>query len=349
MLLLGPLLTVASAATVTEIPTFLRGDILVSYSYDHLSGSLVERIDGSDLEVGARTVSDHGLSYGLVFGVAPGAAVFVTLPHTVSGSVYYGSYGDMVYDPATGSGTYQGTAAGTPGTYVSGNGLGGVWIGARGTPFSESFEKRNSRVTWLVEGAFRFGDPTSFWAVNDEGKRGAGPGASAFRLHNAFSTTVGNSAPYLSGTLVTTGKQTIQVANALDASAAGEVEVAPADEVDVRIGAELLAGRNPANGALFIFDLHLGIGYDSYAYVPSGFYLPKVLAASEGGAVLQAERFEPGGGLALRWRPFENLQIDLYGDVAYVLPQRVEFPYPVYTGPDTIHVVAGTNLGVRFR
>ena len=43
------------------------------------------------------------------------------------------------------------------------------------------------------------------------------------------------------------------------------------------------------------------------------------------------------------------MQIGVRGDVAYHLPQRLEFPYPVYTGGDTLDIAIGSTLGVRFR
>lgn len=347
MLLLGPLLPLASAAVITEVPPFLRGDVQIAYSYDQLGGTLIERKGGEEIDVGNRTVSDHALRYAMVFSFAPGAAAFVEIPHSLSSQVYYGALSDMVYDPGTGSGTYEGTAEGTPGAYVSGAGLGGVWLGVRGTPFSEAFETRNNASTWLLEGAVRTADGTNFWTTGEDDARGAGPAGTAARLRTVFSKTFGNSTPYVSGTYQGEGPATVELVNP-DGSAGPSVDVDPANSGDLRVGVELVAGKNDASGSLFVFDLHTGVAYASHGIVPSGFYLPNVLAASEG-AVLQAEELEAGGGLAVHWRPFRNMQLSFVGDVAYHLPQRIEYPYPVYTGGDTISVVAGTTLGIRFR
>lgn len=347
MLLLAPL---ASAAVVTEVPPFLRGDVTVAYSYDRLAGALVERgDDGEEVEVADRVLSEHMLRYNVTFGVAPGAAVFVELPHYVSSTVSYGTLSEMIYDPSTGSGTYVGTNPGTPGTYVQGAGLGGIWIGARGTPFSEAFPKRNNRATWLLEGAFRTGDGSNYWTVNEEGKRGAGPGGTAFRLNTAFSTTFGNSAPYIQGIYQGEGKRTQVVTDADSVTGGAEVEIDPANFGKLVTGVEVLAGRNPANGSVLVFDLHLDVTYTGYGYVPSGHYLPNVLASNSGQPVLQSEQLEPGAGLAVHWRPFENLQIGLNGDAAYHLPQRLEYPYPVYTASDTLRLDLGASVKVRFR
>jgi hypothetical protein len=346
MLLLTPL---ASAAVLTEVPPFLRGDVTVAYSYDRLAGVLTEEGEDGNVEVGDRALSEHMLRYNVTFGVAPGAAVFVEIPHYVSSTVSYSALSEMVYDASTGSGTYVSTNAGTPGTYVQGSGLGGIWIGVKGTPFSEAFPKRNSRATWLLEGAFRTADSSNYWVVNDEGKRGAGPGGTAFRLNTVFSTTFGNSAPYIQGTYQGEGKRTQVVTDGDGNTGTEEVELDPANFGKLVAGVEVLAGRNPASGSILVFDLHLNVAYAGYAYVPSGIYLPNVLAASAGEPVLQSEQFEPGAGLAVHWRPFENLEIGLNGDAAYHLPQRIEYPYPVYTANDTLRLDLGASVKVRFR
>lgn len=348
MLLLGLSLPLASAAVVTEIPPFLRGDVQVGYRFDLLGGSLVERKRDEDVDVGERSLTDHSLRYGIVFGVAPGAAAFVELPHTVSTQIAFDRSYEMVYDPGTGSGTYEGTAERTPGATVAGDGLGGIWFGVRGTPFSEAFPKRNTGATWLLEGAIRTADESNVWVTDEEGARGAGFGGTAARFHTAFSKTFGKTAPYITGTYVGEGPHTVAVVYP-DGTKGPSLDIDPANSGDLRVGAEIVAGENPAAGSLFVFDFHLDVAYDSYAVVPSGFYLPDVLAASQDATVLQAESLEAGGGLGVHWRPFKNMQLSLWGDVAYHLPQRLEFPYPVYTGGDTIHVNAGSTLGVRFR
>lgn len=347
MLLLGCLLPLATAATVTEIPPFLRGDVTFGYTYDHLGGSLEEHGD-EEVRVGQRTVADHVLAYGFSFSAGPGVAVFAELPHYVASTVSYDELGTMVYDPATGSGTYEGTNPGTPGTAIEGNGLGGVWIGVRGTPFSEAFSVRKNRATWLLEGALRTGDGTNLWTMKDD-KRGAGPGGSAFRVHSAFSTTFGSTSPYLTGTWITEGKRVVDVYGADGSALAAGVEVDPGSLLRVRTGVEVLAAENRAAGSRMAFDLHATLAYTSWQAVPSGIYLPEVLDASEGQIVQQAESLEPGAGLAIHWRPMTYLQLDLYGDAAWRLPQRIESPYPVYTGDDTVHLTAGTRLTVRIR
>lgn len=348
-MLLGTLLPLAAAATVTEIPPFLRGDVGVGYTYDRLAGSLEERDDDGDITVGERALQDHRLDYSLAFGVGPGVALAVSLPQWVSSAVSYDAQGKMIYDPATESGTYEDALAGTPGTASKGKGLGGVWIGVRGTPFSEAFEKRQNRVTWLLEGAVRTPDSTNFWTMADGQQRGAGPGGTAFKLHSAWSTTFGAGHPYIAATWVAEGARQVDLYAGDGTRIATGVTIDPANTVRLRVGTEVVAGENAASGGRTSFDLHLGVDYASYSQIPSGLFLPDVLEDGLDRPSQQAESLEPGAGLALHVRPMSYLQLDLAGDVAWHLPQRIEDPYQVYTGEDTLRAAVSAGFTVRIR
>lgn len=348
-MLLGTLLPLAAAATVTEIPPFLRGDVELGYTYDRLAGSLEERGDEGDVVVAQRALQEHALSYGVVFGAGPGVAVVVRAPHYLTSSVSYDELGQMVYDPSTGSGTYQDAISGTPGVAVSGSGLGGVWLGVRGTPFSEAFVKRQNRATWLLEGAVRTPDASNFWTLADGKERGAGPGGTALRIHSAFSTTFGSSQPYLLGTWTAEGPRTVDLYGTDGAKLASGVEIDPANTAHLRTGVEVLASENAASGGRTAFDMHVDVNYATWSTVQSGTYLPLVLEDGRSQAVQQAEAMEAGAGIGLSWRPMAFMQLDLYGDFAWHMPQRIEHPYPVYTGEDTLHLTAGSRLTVRIR
>ncbi|HND33665.1 MAG TPA: hypothetical protein PLA94_26885, partial [Myxococcota bacterium] len=172
------LLPSALSATPTELPPFLRGDISIGYAYDRLSGGLQERLrygtcnddDGEPctLDVGNRAIQDHQMSYGLTFGAYNGLALHLELPHYVNSSVNYANTGEMLFDAATGSGTYKGAdlPEGTVQGY-KGAGIGGMWIEIAGTPFSESFTGRNNKATWLLAGAVRTPDGTDHWTFQE--------------------------------------------------------------------------------------------------------------------------------------------------------------------------------------
>jgi len=345
------LLSTALAATVTEIPPFLHGDGGLTYSFDRLGGSLVQRTGNDDSEVGKRAIASHVIDYHLTFAPGPGVALTLDLPQYVSESVSYSTWQAMVYDPATGTGTALGTNAGDPGVLARGGGFGGLWIDVGGVPFSEAYEGRNNKATWKLDLGFRTGDKSSFWAVDGDGHRGAGTGGSAWRIRSAFSKTIGNAEPYVVGTVTFENKTSVVLASQDGTQlSAGEVEINPADHGELLAGAEILASHNEANGAQVALDLHLACNYAAYGDVASGVFLPDVLDASLGTAVQQAESMELGGGVGFVWRPMEYLQIGAHGELLYHLPQRIESPYPIYTGMgNTTHANVTVNLTVRLR
>lgn len=346
----------ALAATVTEVPAFLRGDVALGYRYDRTWGGLEEAGDPGTANawVGSRRIETHQVHYGAAFGVAPGAAIFADVLHDAWWGVSYDAWGSMHYDGATGGGSYSSAAVQLAATKATGAGIEGVWIGAKGTPFSEAFPKRPSRATWLIEGAVRTpNEAASRYVVLEPGAegqvatRGAGPGGVGLMLGSAFSSDLGRAEPYLSFRLVSEGATTVDLVSDAGQVLAEGVAIDPADTFSARVGAELVLGENSASGARTAIDLHASFEYASYATVPSGLYLPSVLV--EGQDAQQAESLEPGLGLQLRLRPFTYLDIALHGDLAYHLPSRAEQYYPVYTGPDTLRLDAGLDLTVRVR
>ena len=349
-------IAVAAAATVTDLPPFLRGDLSVAYGFDYLGGSLMERGQPGeeDTNVAGRVVSDHTLRYGLTFSVAPGAAVSVEIPHTVYRAVDVSDWSRMVYDPATGSGTYVGTATEPDATVSKGNGIGGVWIGVKGMPFSESFTSRKTRFTWLLEGAVRTPNEDNQLVVVSPGEgtgigtRGAGPGGVGLRIVSTTSSRRGRTEPYIRLAYEENLPHEIDVLADNGEVLAKNQTVDPANRLEAAVGAELIAAENESSGGRTAFDLRLSAGWQSYQEIPTGIELPAVLIA-DAGLVQQAEAMEIGGGLGVDLRFMKYLEWDLWSDVRYQLPQRLESPYPVYTGGDTVHVSAGTRLTIRVR
>ncbi len=346
----------AAAATVTDLPPFLRGDVSVSYTYDRLAGSLMERggVNTEDVEVGERVLSDHTLRYGLVFSVAPGAAITAEIPHTVYRAADVSGWSQMVYDPDTGSGTYAGTALQQDTTVSKGSGVGGVWIGAKGTPFSESFTNRRTTFTWLVEGAVRTPNDENQLTVvtpgqdNNISTHGAGPGGVGLRIVSTTSSRRGLTEPYIRLAYEENLLHEIDIVADDGQVLASNVTVDPANRFDVAVGAELIAGENTTSGAQTAFDLRLVAGWQSHQDVPTGLELPGVLIPEQG-LVQQAEAMEMGGGVGMNFRFMKYMEWSVYGDVRYHLPQRIESPYPVYTGSDTLHIAAGSRLVIRVR
>ncbi len=335
----------AFAASVTDMPPMLRGDVTVGYTFDTLRGSLQESGEDGKVEVAQRSLDAHLLTYRADFSAGPGVGVYVELPHWAKQDVSVTGATQMVYDPSTDSGTYSGTNALADGSVAKGSGVGGAWIGVRGTPWSEQFKDRN-RVTWLLEGAVRTPDSTNFWGGKE---RGAGPGGLGWRLHSAFSHQRGASSPYFAVTWTQNRPLEVDTFRADGAPLATAVTVDPADTLRLRIGTENTASQQADTGAELRFDLHLTVDYASPSTVPSGVFLPSVLDTTAGTAVQHAERLAAGAGLGVTWRPMRNAELRVYGDAGTQLAQRQEHPYTVRTGGDTLVASVGTALTIRAR
>ena len=337
-MLLGLLIAPALAADVTEVPPMLRGDLHVGYAADLSKGSLVEPVDGTDVTVAKTTYEAHRMNFGATFSVAPGAALYVDIPTYIVDRWTHTDATAAVFDPTREVGSMASGQLLGEDVVNQGTGATGVWLGAKGTPFSEQFAKRGNKSTWLVDVGFRTKDSTNFYTVAEDGSRGSGNGSSALRLTNAFSTTKGQSEPWIQATWTRQG--TTQADGLL---------VDPANTFAVRSGVEVTTFHNPVTQARFAMDFRMGFTYSSWADVPSGTYLPSVMTSTQGTLVTQSEYSTVSGGLGLYWRMFEYGRVDLFADATYILPHRLEHPYPVYTGFDTFGVTAGAKLTALIR
>lgn len=350
------LLATAQAATVTELPPFLRGDLGVSYTLDRLQGSLVERapLPSDDEVVGQRQDNAHVLHYTLAFGVAPGAAVYVDVPHTVYRAIELQDWSSMVYDPATESGSYHGTGTEEDATLTKGGGLDGVWIGAKGTPYSEAFPKRNNRFTLMLEGAVRTPGTGSWFVVNEPsttgglGMHGAGTGGVGLMIGVVASARHGKHEPYVALSYVDNLPTEVDILADDGTVIDNGVEIDPANSVTGRVGAEFITSENAASGARSAIDLHLTAEWTSSEDVPTGLNLPGVLLP-EAGLVQKAESFEIGGGAGVDIQFMKFLSWQLGAEARYHLPQRWEHPYPAYAGGDSLHILARTGFTISLR
>lgn len=341
----------ASAAEVTEIPNFLRGDVQVAYAPEVRFGSIVE----GDQPVGRITTQDHVLNIGGSFGAAPGVALYFNMPLHLASSLAFTDVSSMVYDPLTGEGSmYCDPAADSCNgrvldtSPIEGKGLGGVWLGVQGTPFSEAWPNSGMRATWLVDLGFRTADSSNFYTVTD-GQRGAGPGGSAFRLRSAFSTTKGVAQPYVVGTWLRQNGTPTTLYDRNGAVTDAAAEVLPGSRMAVNFGAQVNSFTNSESGAELDFDFRMGFDYNSWQRVPSGLYLPSITGATDGEMVDKGEYSSAWVGLGMYWRMFEYLQLNIVADGAYVMPHLLEDPYPVSTGMDTVEVRGSAELKVRIR
>jgi hypothetical protein len=334
----------ALAAEVTTIPPFLRADIQVQYDLGLETGHL----DQDEQTVGQRLIMAHDLVYEVAFGAAPGVAVFTTLPQNVATNVTYPSANAMIYDPSAQAGTMIGTDPLDPTPTVTGSGFEGAWFGIRGTPFSEAFPTRGNRATWLVEGAFQAPDATNFWTAGD-GKRGGGPGGSAWLLRTAFSTTRGVSQPYVDFSYLARNTFETDLYDPDGTLLASAVTLNPGNVAQVLAGTELVASDNKEAHRRVAFDLRLGFSYHSWRTIQSGVLLPSILEGSEAVAVTEGEFSTVGAGFGFYYQAFEYLQFNLRGDASYVTPHNIEHPYPIFTGGNTLDVAVNAGFKVMVR
>ncbi len=332
-------IALAGAAEVTEVPDFLQGDALVAYGVDLQRYALKEGTDA----VGLTTEEHHVLSLEAVVG-APYSAVFVRLPYGLRHRVAYPDTRKMIYDPIEEEGSLASSEPqATPRDAIEGRGIEGIWIGARGVPFSET---RGNQSTWVVELAYRFGDRTSIWTVDDAGVRGSGVGAPALQVRTAFSGQRSSHRPYLEATLLQTGSIAVDLQDSSGTSV-GQAYVAPASQAAVLAGVEVLT-RETGTG-WFALDFRTRFAYSSYAELPSGFYLSDVLADTDGLLVTRSEHLTMSGGMGFRWQLFKYLRLGLGAELDVHTPYRIEHPYPIKAGWDSVGVRVQADLRFMIR
>jgi len=336
----------AHAVEVTHIPPFLRGDITVGYEFDLESANLLE----GDDQVARMAQEQHRMRYAAVFGVAPGAAVFLELPSYLRDRVSYGDGRQMVYEPTEESGTFAGGELLDNQPVYEGSGLGGTWLGVRGTPWSqELMSGRGVKSTWLLEFGYRFIDESNFWVEDADGQRGAGPGGPATRWRMAYSADKGVSRPYIQGAFEKNYWVEADILDDEGEVAAKNAVITPRSKVDVHTGIEVTPYEDEVRGSSFTIDFRFGWGHRTFGEVPSGIYLPSILPTSAGDVVVSSETNTLKGGLGLYYRPFTYMKIDLFTDVNYVMPYKMEHPYEVYTGWSTLNFVGGAQLEILIR
>lgn len=338
----------ASAAEATELAPWLRGDVDITYGFAAENARLLE--DGT--AVGTRDTLSHTVDFAGEFTAGPGIAVYFDLPFYAGTDIRYADTYTMIIDPNTDSGTYLGAAAASEDPSVSGKGLGGTWLGLKGTPFSEDlFAKRGDKVTWLIDVGFRFPDKSNLWTVSEDGQRGAGPGSSAFRLKTAFSTHLKWTEPYMVASLTRSGPaKNVALVDADGTQLTDDaVSVQPASEMALRAGLEVVAVNREAVGARFAIDAHTDFGYRSWQDIPSGIFLPDVLDSSRSALATQGEAGFVSAGLSLNYRIMEWVQLNVGGDLGTIMPQQVEHFYDVGTGMGTTTWGINTTLKIRGR
>ena len=322
--------SLAGAAEVTELAPQYRGDL--GFKFD--SYTQYDRLVEDDTQVGKRQLRNNQLTLHGGFSVLQGAGLFFEIPH-YSERISYPEANIMAFDPNNDSGTMLGTDAVSAEAGLQGSGFGGTWIGLRGAPLHEElFAHRGDRSSWLFEVGYRFADKSHLWAFEGD-QRGAGPGASAYRLHGAFSTTHRASRPYITATFLQSGRLSTDVTDE-SGTLISAAEIFPANRIDLKTGSEVFLWTDEQSGSHLSLDVNASFGYRGWQTIPSGTYLPSILDASQSVLILESEVTTLDLGLGLNARIMEYAQLNIGGEIGTVSPQRIEHLYSVDTAPGTL-------------
>jgi hypothetical protein len=335
----------ANAADATRFPPALRGDFEVQYDVGGETGRLME----GESQVGRRRLTSHAITYTGTFSPVTGLGLYVAVPHLVSERVRFFDTHEMAYDPRTGEGTMVGTDSLADREAERGTGLGGVWLGIKGAPMHrELYARRADRVSWVLDAGYRFPRKTHFWTYGPRGTRGAGAGAPAFRFQAAVSSHHRIAEPYLKASLLRSGRLQTDVVDANGRIVARSLEIRPASTVDGVLGVQYTV-HEYGQGAMVALDMHGSYGYSTWQDVPSGLYLPDVLAVSAEEPATMSERTRVGVGGGVNWRFIEYLQLNVNGDIGIHSGGRIEHFYPVSMGLGVLEWSVHTTLQFKIR
>jgi hypothetical protein len=334
------------ALDMTEMAPAMRGDVEVRYTYGQERTQLIE----DRTPVGQRTHATHHMDTFLSFNPVKGAGLFIQIPSTPKTTISYGEAYQMGFDPGNDSGSMLSMEELNNSPVLSGKGPEGTWIGLRGSPLHEDlYSSRGDRVSWVLDLGYRFKDKTNFYVEDEDGVRGAGPGASAWLIRGAFSTTHNRTQPYVVASWISSG---VLIANIVDDDGevlSKNVDILPASVVSIRTGAAVqgVTWGEGVNAGRLLADPHLEFGYQSWQDVPSGTGLPDVLDASGSLLATESEFIFLSLGLNLDIRIMEYIEIDLGADAGLRTARQIEHFYPISTSMGTL--TWQTSVALRFR
>lgn len=341
-LLLLPLLAApARSAEVTALPPKLRGSASLAWQTEGDRATLEEQ----GFEVGARSIRRHDLQLSADFAAWRGVVLGVKLPVVLDQRIAWTSPREMTFDPSSGGGSYIGADRLGDVQTQSGGGLAGPSFHLTLAPLiADQPGRRVSTSTMLFEVGYRLQDRSSFWQAKADGSRGGGEGADALLLRGAFSKQAASSEPYLEAKVERSFTVPTTLRDANGEAVQPEAAVRPASRVDLRAGVELPVQK--AQDHALHLDLRARFGYRTWQDIPSGLYLPDVLAASREVLITQGDSVYGmvGLGLGLDFNRMVDARAGV--DVGTETPYRVEHPYPVRTKPGAVIWQGGISVRV---
>ncbi|RME22346.1 MAG: hypothetical protein D6798_16015, partial [Deltaproteobacteria bacterium] len=270
-------------------------------------------------------------------------ALGLELPVVLDERLAWSEAHEMVFDPTLDNGSMLGTPSIEPPPVVHGGGLAGPLLLVRVAPFhSRLLPDRGIRTSWVLEAGYRFQDRSNFHRVTDDGRRGGGPGADALHLRSAWSTHRRSNHPYLDLSFDRAFSVPVPLRDADGTILTAGAPVHPANRLDARVGTEFFPVQR--HDLALAVDLSARAGYRSWQDIPSGLYLPDVLATSRSVLVTQGDALSLTGGLGLLVSSPDRIDVRLHGEVGAETPYQVEHPYDIYTAPGSVVWRAGLTV-----
>jgi hypothetical protein len=333
MLTLIAFTSLASAANVTDMPSNLRGDVSLSYEYSQQWSELVEASE----PVGGVNESSSQMTFEGEFAVHEWVSLTLSLPMWIGHDISWTDPRTMAWDPTEDVGSMRyGTAIEDGVEPRSGSGLGGASFGLRVSPISET---RGAKASWVMGLSQRLKDDSNIFTGSSE-ELGGGQGAGATSITNAFSTTFGDSTPYI---VVRWDRRGDHTASGIDPETgeASLINMSSGDSASFVSGIEFISKSFADGQGWFKTDVWGGARYNAWSEVPSGTYLPDVLAGTGGSTVVSSEYVDYTLGLGGHWRALPTMQVDMSVEFSVNSPIQLESAYPIYTGAFSPKITGG--------
>ena len=341
MLTLIAFTSLASAADVTDMPSNLRGDVSIAFEHSQQWSELMEASES----VGAVNESSNQLYFAGEFAAQDWISVNFALPMWLGQEISWTDPRTMAWDPTEDSGSMRyGTLIEDGVEPRAGSGLGGASFGVRVSPVSEA---RGAKASWVMEFSHQLKDDSNMFTGGPD-ELGAGHGAGVTSITNAFSTTLGVSAPYI---VLRWDNRGDRMASGVDPETgeAGLIEMSSGSSASFVSGIELTSSSSANGQSWFKTDLWGGAEYNGWSEIPSGTYLPNVLSGEEGSTVIISEYVAYSLGLGGHWRALPTMQIDLSVEFGTNSPIQLESAYPIATGTISPKISAGIEATFFYR
>jgi len=355
------------AATRTETPPMLRGDIDIGYAGGIDFVQLRDRVDSDFVlsSVGSYLRQAHGVDVAGRFSVYHGISLELGLPVTIFDRNAWTRPRTFRWDPDHEQPTLVGGRE-VSGTSVEGRSAGRVHAGPRElsfgfrvVPFAQSgLPGRQAPASLAIDVRALFPTGGNHDVVRDDGSAGPGDGGMGLNLGLTAARRMGPVEPWISGHWRMMAPYRVVLAGADGNPLPGDGDdnryaLDPADEVRLRAGVQLNAQENLSDDTAITIDVSLGVTYRGPDEVSSGTRLPVPLDATLGHPAVTGEHVIVDGALQMRFRPKAAIELvaDLGGGwiAPHTLEQVSDDAYSVRTGAGSFRARFGLGTRIRIR